>query len=171
MIVESEGYKIDFKDALNAFKFDETDKSKNNYHGVTALKAVDIIAEFEDKFVFVEIKKYDNPSEFNESFYIGDYDTSPRHKYFSWLKNYLKHKFRDSFLYRYAENKVDRPIHYICLLNFENALNVELAKSLRRELPLNKPSKRWINILSKSCNVVNLKKWNEVFTNWPAVEI
>ncbi|HOD39807.1 MAG TPA: hypothetical protein PKW98_12135 [Candidatus Wallbacteria bacterium] len=171
MIVESEGYKIDFKDALNAFKFDETDKNKSNYHGVTALKAVDIIAEFEDKYVFVEIKKYDNSDELVDSFNFIAGGTIPRHKYFSWLKNYLKSKFRDSFLYRYAENKVDRPIHYICLLNFDNALNVELSKSLRRELPLNKPSERWVHILSKSCNVVNLKKWNEVFTNWPAVEI
>ncbi len=171
MIVESDGYKIDFKDAINAIKFDETDKNKTNYHGVTALKAVDIIAEFEDKYVFVEIKKYDNPDEFDESFDIIESDTGTCHKFFSWLKNYLKYKFRDSFLYRYAENKVDRPIHYICLLNFDNALNVKLSNILRRELPLNKPSNRWVNILSKSCNVINLKKWNELFTNWPATEI
>ena len=58
MRVETDGYQIDFTDAIDAFKFDETDKTKPAYHGVTALKAVDVIAEFTDMYVFVEIKEY-----------------------------------------------------------------------------------------------------------------
>lgn len=98
-IIIAEGFSFDFKNALNAFKFDEANQSLPTYHGVTSLKAVDIIAEFEDYYIFVEIKDY----------------TQNQFKY-KKLKNYLKYKFRDTFLYRYAENKVDKPIRYLCLL-------------------------------------------------------
>jgi hypothetical protein len=168
MIVEADGYQIDFKDAIGAFKFDETDKTKPTYHGATVLKAVDVIAEFDSAYVFVEIKDYDTPEDFDELSGVEEEDIKVRQAHFKWLKNYLKYKFRDSFLYRHAENKVDKPIHYLCLLNFDNALNTKMTKSLKNELPVGKKSSRWANEISKSCNALNLKKWNEEFPKWPA---
>ena len=86
---------------------------------------------------------------------------------FKWLKSYLKYKYRDSYLFRHAEDKVDKPIHYICLLTFENALNTALHKALRLELPVGRASSRWKRELVRSCQVVNLEKWNKHFPKWP----
>jgi len=171
MIVVADGYQIDFKDAIHAFKFDEQDTSKPTYHGATVLKAVDVIAELDTAYLFVEIKEYDQPEEFDEDTGVDEKDCKARHDYFKWLKNYLKYKFRDSYLYRHAEHKVDKPIHYLCLLNFDNALNSKMAKSLKTELPVGKASKRWTSELSKSCQVLNLEAWNRNFPKWPAKKI
>lgn len=171
MKVEADGYLIDFTDATDVFKFDETDKSKSSYHGVTALKAVDIIAEFKHNYVFVEIKEYDNSEEFDESKTSDETESKTRRDHFKWLKNYLKYKYRDTLLYRHAENKVDKPIHYLCLLNFDNALNSKMAESLKNELPTGKKSNRWVNEISKSCNAINLSQWNRAFPKWPAQKV
>ena len=45
----------DFTDALDVFVFDEKDKKKPTYHG-QPMKAVDMIAEFPEAYVFVEMK-------------------------------------------------------------------------------------------------------------------
>ncbi len=171
MIVEADGYRINFTDAITAFKFDETDNTKSTYHGVTALKAVDVIAEFNDNYVFVEIKDYKRPEEFDESTGADGNDVKAKHDQFKWLKNYLKYKYRDTLLYRHAENKVDKPIHYLCLINFDSALNVKMTKSLRSELPVGRKTLRWTNEISRSCNTLNLAKWNESFPKWPAEKI
>lgn len=62
-------------------------------------------------------------------------------------------------------------VHYICLLNFDNALNSRMKKELRRELPVGKVSSRWIQPLVASCQVVNVEKWNENFPKWPLTRI
>jgi hypothetical protein len=170
MIVDSDGYKIDFKDAITAFKFDETDSTLPTFHGAP-MKAVDVIAEFESAYVFVEIKDYDNPGDWKESTVKDEQAYDVRQDNFKWLKNYLKYKFRDTYLYRHAENKVDKPIHYVCLLNFDNALNGKMSKSLKSELPVGKASKRWVQELSKSCQVLNIAAWNRNFPQWPVKKI
>ncbi len=174
MIVESDGYLIDFTDAMHAFKFDETDKTSPTFHGVTALKAVDIIAELSDAYLFIEVKEYagsyDTEKDWGEK-ECDEINCIKRKKHFEWLKNYLKYKFRDSYLYRQAENKVNKPIHYICLLNFDNALNTKIAKSLKTELPVGKKTTRWISEISNSCQVMNLDAWNRNFPKWPAKKI
>lgn len=142
-IIEIDGYSFDFPDAADAFVFDETDQSKPNFHGVTQLKCVDIIAEFEDSYIFIEIKDYDDPSISDVKNSQLDHQRKTRQEHFRWLKNYLKYKYRDSYLYRHAEDKVNKPIHYICLTNFDNALNHKMQKDLKYELPVGKVSKRW----------------------------
>ena len=134
------------------------------------MKCVDIIAEFEEVYVFVELKDYDDSSFFG-SFGSGTDDEKTRHAKLNTLKNYLKYKFRDSYLFRYAEQKVDKPIRYICLITFENALNSRIQKSLKRELPVGKASQRWVRELAISCHVVNLNRWNKNFPNWPVSRI
>jgi len=166
-VVETDGFEFCFTDALDAFVFDEKDKTKPTLHGGW-MKAVDIVAEFKDAYVYVELKDYDDPSVYDVLNATTDDEVSDRQKNFKWLKNYLKYKFRDSYLYRYAEEKVEKDVHYICLLTFDNALNSRMQKSLKRELPVGKLSRRWIRELAKSCKVVNLDKWNENFPKWPA---
>jgi hypothetical protein len=165
-----DGFSFDFKDALDAFVFDEKDKSKRTYHG-QPMKAVDIVAEFNEAYVFVEIKNYDDPAIYDDASFSDEEDQKKIRDGFKWLKNYLKYKYRDSYLYRHAEHKVDKPIHYICLLNFDNALNTRIQKTLRKEIPVGKTSKRWKQALLASCQVLNLEKWNQEFTKWPATRI
>ena len=165
-VVKTDGFEFCFTDAIDAFVFDEKDRNKPTFHGGW-MKAVDIVAEFENAYVYVELKNYDDPSICNVlSANSGD-EMSDRQRNFKWLKNYLKYKFRDSYLYRHAEEKVEKPIYYICLITFDNALNSRMQKSLRKELPVGKLSRRWVRTLAIDCKVVNLDKWNQNFPNWP----
>ena len=50
MNVKTDGYSITFPGALEAYVFDETDKSKPTFHGAP-IKAVDIMVEFPDTYI------------------------------------------------------------------------------------------------------------------------
>lgn len=163
--IETDGYKFQFTDAIEVFKFDETDSSKPTFHGAP-MKGVDIVAEFDDEYIYVEIKDYDDLSVFDVKNASTDEETKSRQDNFKWLKTYLKYKYRDSYLFRYAEHKVEKPVHYICLINFDNALNNKMRKDLSRELPVGYASRRWQQPIAKSCQVLNFKKWNENFPKW-----
>ena len=46
MRIEADGFEFDFPDALDAFCFDEKDKTKPHFHGLShAMKAVDLVIE------------------------------------------------------------------------------------------------------------------------------
>jgi len=166
MRVDADGYTFNFQDAIAAFVFDEKDKTKPTFHGAP-MKAVDVVVELESTYLFIEIKHYDRPDEFtvNDNDDIETQHQKNAHQ--KWLKNYLKYKFRDTFLYRYAEGKTDKPVHYLCLVNFDHALNTWLKKNLRKELPVDKPSIRWKLKLAESCQVLNIEAWNTNFPKWP----
>jgi hypothetical protein len=169
-VVEADGFEFRFEDALDAFVFDETDKTKPTFHGAP-MKGVDIVAEFSTSYVFVEMKDYDDQSVFDVPTAATDEERESSLKHFKWLKKYLKYKFRDSYLYRHAEQKVEKPIHYVCLLTFDNALNSRMQKSLKQELPVGRASRRWVQALATSCHVVNVKKWNDNFPKWPVTRL
>lgn len=166
MKVCADGFSFNFTDALDAFVFDEKDKSKPTYHG-QPMKAVDIIAEFKNAYIFVEMKAFDDLEMYNIREYENDEEFKRKKDNFRWLKNYLKYKLRDSVLFRIAEQKNDKPIHYICLLTFDNALNSAMRKFLVKELPVGISSKRWKQEIVNSCQVVNVEKWNANFPKWP----
>lgn len=169
-IIETDGFEFRFEDALEAFVFDETDRTKSTFHGVP-MKGVDIVAEFAEAYVYVELKDYDDQSIYDVLGTLNIDEKNSRQASFKWLKNYLKYKFRDSYLYRHAEQKVDKPVHYICLITFDNALNSRMQKSLKQELPVGIASRRWFQALATSCQVVNLNKWNENFPRWQVTRI
>jgi hypothetical protein len=170
ILVKADGFEFHFTDAIDAFVFDETDRTKPTFHGAP-MKGVDIVAEFADAYIYVELKDYDDPSIYDIRAAADDDEKQMRQDSFKWLKNYLKYKFRDSYLYRHAEQKVDKPVHYICLLTFENALNGRMQKALRQELPVGRASSRWAYALATSCQVLNLEKWNENFPKWPVTRL
>lgn len=170
MKIDADGFSFDFTDTETVFVFDEQDKTKATYHGLP-MKAVDIVAEFDEAYVFVEMKDFHDPLMFDQSLADNDEEENAKRKNFKWLKNYLKYKYRDSYLFRHAERKVDKPIHYICLLTFDNALNTMIQKALRQELPVGKASKRWKTEIVKSCHVVNIDKWNASFPKWKVSRI
>lgn len=164
-VVEVDGFEFCFTDAIDAFVFDEKDKTKPTFHGAP-MKAVDIVAEFEESYLYVELKDHRNPSKYDEYSTEMDDEIHTRRHRFNQLKNGLKYKLRDSYLYRHAENKVEKPVHYICLITFDNALNSRMRDCLRSELPVGRVSLRWVKAFVESCNVVNLDKWNENFPKW-----
>ena len=166
MKIDADGFSFDFTDAIEAFVFDETDRLNPKYHGVP-MKAVDIVAEFAEAYIYVEMKDLGNPDTYNTDLAEDGETLRTRRKHFKKLKNYLKYKYRDTYLYRHAEDKVDKPIHYICLLTFDNALNIVMQKALKQELPTGRASRRWKREIVSSCQVVNVAKWNVNFPKWP----
>ena len=173
MIVEADGYSFNFTDAIYAFNFDDKNPSSPTFHD-TRMKAVDVIAELPNAYVFVEIKEY--PASHDTEADWGDRECdeincAKRKKHSVWLKNYLKYKYRDSFLYRFAEKKVSKPIHYLCLLNFDNALNSQMQNSLAYEIPLYKLPAQWTTKIVDSCQVLNLSAWNRNFPKWPVQKL
>ena len=151
-----DGFAFNFQDAADVFIFDETDKNKATYHGLShAMKAVDLIVEFENHYLFVEVKDFHAPNEYRD----GDY--------FNHLRRVLKYKYRDSLLYRWAEKKLDKPVYYLCLLTLENALISQMNKELRQQLPLGRPVERWQRPIVHKCAVLNEERWNHNFPKWP----
>jgi hypothetical protein len=169
-IIATDGFEFRFTDAVDAFVFDEKDSAMSTFHGAP-MKGVDIVAEFEEAYVYVELKDYDDPSIYDVLGAVTDNEKNSRQDSFKWLKNYLKYKFRDSYLYRHAEQKVEKPVHYLCLITFDNALNSRMQKSMKQELPVGKASRRWVQALATSCQVVNVDKWNENFPKWPVTRL
>lgn len=150
------GFEFEFADAVDAFVFDENDKTLPTYHGLSyAMKAVDLIVELENDYLFVEVKDFHAPDDYRK----GDY--------FNHLREVLKYKYRDSFLYRWAERKLDKPIRYLCLLTLENALISRMNKEIRQQLPPGRPVERWQNAIADSCSVLNEERWNHNFPKWP----
>ena len=157
MIIEADGFKFDFTDARDAFVFDEKDRSKATFHGLShAMKAVDIIVELENDYLFVEVKNLENSTD--------DYQQKEP---FNHLREVLKYKYRDSFLYRWAEGKADKSIRFLCLLTLENPLITRMNKELRGQLPPGLPIARWSNEIAKECLVLNEERWNKNFPKWP----
>ena len=165
MKVEKDGFSLDFTDAKDAFVFDEKDPNSPTCHGAP-MKGVDVIAELDRSYVYVEIK------DFSKKYDIDRKSETNGQEAFNQLKSKLKYKYRDSYLYRHAEHKVEKPIRYICLLgSFDNAMSVHMQKKLKHELPVGIPkgvSTRWKQAIVKSCQVVNLDRWNKAFPKWPA---
>ncbi|MCB5228743.1 MAG: hypothetical protein LHW44_01550 [Candidatus Cloacimonetes bacterium] len=163
--VSCDGYDFDFPKALNAFKFDSTDKNDQYYHGAP-MKAVDIIVEFENEYVFIEIKNFHNRSRYEDETALEPFDIQDNKGALNLLKESLKYKYRDSLLYRFAESKVDNPIHYICLLNLKPSTLYGLAKVLRKELPVGISCARWKKPLAESCVVLNEAMFQSQFPKW-----
>lgn len=156
--VTADGFRFDFSDAEHAFKFDASHDAP--------MKAVDIIVEFAAAYVFIEIKDYDDSDYFNVKLDGTEGEKKERRDHYRWLKGYLKYKYRDSYLYRHAEGKIDKPIYYVCLLTLDNPLNNHLAKELRKELPLGFAGGKWSMEIAASCQIVNEERWKKAFPKW-----
>jgi len=154
MILQEGALQFDFADAIDAFKFDEQAQALATYHGLShCMKAVDFVVEYNDHYLFVEIK---NPQDPNR--YGSEQDKS------ALIKN-LTTKFRDTFLYRWAENKLDKPVRYQCLVELDNAQTLYLMNQLKNQLPTGRQPTRWQRPLAHSCAVANRATWNTTFPN------
>jgi len=159
-MIEVDGFNFSFPDAIDLFIFDEKDKLKPNYHGLShALMAIDLLVELEDVYLFIEIKDFFEPEKYEEK------------EAFKHLRDVLKNKYKDTWLYRWAENKINKPIHYLCLLSLENGLNTRLTKELRIQLPIKSINDRWEREIATNAIALNLERWNQAFPKWQVTRI
>lgn len=159
MKVTVDEYIFDFPEAKELYKFDETDKLSPYFHGVSMMKSVDVMAEFAKFYLWIEIKNFTD-----EDIALMKKEGNQRkpgdEKHIKiTLRNNLVRKYRDTFLYRYAEQKIDKPICYVCLLNFDSALRVFFRGEVAKNIPAGMPTKRWKRGIIDSFIVVNEEDW------------
>ena len=132
--IEKDGFCFDFKGARRVFAFDKSNNSP--------MKKVDLIAEFEggnkNYDVYAEIKNL-TTKELPVKGAKADLRSRKNYKYY--LKT-LKYQYRDTYLYRYAEDKVRKPIYYICLLSLSPELSSLLCEMFGKDLCNDLPLKR-----------------------------
>ena len=161
-----ERVRFDFPDAKALFKFDEKDSMSPTFHGAP-MKGVDVIAEFSKFQLWIEIKEYTS-EEIQRMKNEGDIRRTDEPHLKSFLTGYFKYKFRDTFLYRFCEEKVNLPIVYVCLTNFDNTLNGFFKKGLQKQLPTGKVNpKRWKKelIAKERVIVVDEVAWNRTLAS------
>ena len=163
MLVEGD-LQIALPTAATGRKFDDV------AHGLShCMKAVDFIVEHENQVYFVELKDPEDPSALAErgvgsaayinKFRSGEIDTD------------LKIKFRDSWLYEYAQGRVNRPIIYLVLIGASTLSAAELlarTDALKRQIPVFGPSDRpWVKPFVTGCAVMNIAAWNKALPQFP----
>jgi hypothetical protein len=136
-------------------------------HGLShCMKAVDFIVEMPDRIYFIEIKDPDQTvneagrKQFSDELSSGKIDEE------------LKTKFRDTWIYEWAERRITRkPVYYLILIAFEKLTASELSarkSGVERKLPVLGPSKQtWQRPFVRGCAVLNLAAWNRTFANMP----
>ena len=152
---------ITINGAISASKFDDEQTHLLSH----CMKAVDFVVELTDCYLFIEIKDPQHPNaperetnRFARSFLSGEIDDE------------LKFKYRDSFLYQWADGCADKPIDYMVLIALDrlapsNLLDRQTA--LQRMLPLQRPGQPWPRPIVRSCGVFNIASWNRTFPDYP----
>lgn len=163
--LNEEDLQIEVKDAINATKFDDAS------HGLShCMKAVDFIVERPDCYLFIEFKDPQNPGSaaqrqgvFQQNFLRGKLDQD------------LQYKYRDSFLFEWAEGRADKPIDYLVLIALDSLTAAHLltrTEDLKRKLPVQKStSSPWKRPFVRSCAVFNLAAWNSKLPDLPVTRL
>lgn len=164
--LEERDLRISLPTGVVGRKFD--DKTR---HGLShCMKAVDFIVELSDRIYFIEFKDPDHPrakpedrAAFIEELASGAID------------NDLKIKFRDSWLYQYAEGRLQKPVYYLVLIAAKSLSEAELLArmdALQRQLPVLGPdNKPWKKPFAAGCAVMNIETWNKTFPQFPVSRV
>lgn len=171
MKVRADGFEFEFPGALDAFVFDEKVKSHPRYHGLShAMRAVDFVVELPNDTLFIEVKDFYAPDDYNFKTAVTDDELGQRRQRVNHLRDVLVHKFRDTWLYRWSERAAgttDKPVSYLCVLSLDNGLLGTVGKELKQALPAGRAGPRWQRELSTACVVLNPQRWNSAFPAWP----
>ncbi len=164
MILSERDLEFSFEDAIDAIVFDEVkNKTLPNYHGVSAMSRVDFVVELPAAILFVEVKDPCNPRA-----KAKDVNKFKRTVEDGTLSSVFASKFIDTFIYRWAEDKINKPIHYINLVTLEEELLGVLSDEITSKLPpMNHDVPRWQKKLVNNVQVFNIESWNENFPKWP----
>ena len=166
MVFREEALELTLPDEARGRKFDGSD------HGlVHCMKAVDFIVEEPERVLFIEFKDPDDPrargrqqsKEFLEELKAGDKDDD------------LVRKYRDSFIYRWAEKADEKPIFYYVLIaasQLDEAMLLARTDELKRKLPVDGPkSEAWKRQVAVACAVFNLETWNKHLPEYPVKRV
>lgn len=170
MRIQAGGFEFDFPGALDAYVFDEQAQTARHYHGLShAMKAVDLVVEMPTDTLFIEIKDFFAPDDYNFKAATSPDQRRTRRQLVNHLMHVLVHKFRDTWLYRWSErsdNAPEKPVRYLCLLTLDNGLLGILNKELRQTLPVGVAGPRWQRELGASCAMLNTQRWASLFPAW-----
>lgn len=167
MIEFTEGnLKISFPRSMKAERFDDP-----KTHGLThCMKAVDFIVEKANFTLFIELKDPDHPQakEKNMKAFIKKFSSGS-------LDEELKYKYRDTFLYRWAQGNHRMPVCYCIIIALETLNEAQLlsrTKDLRQKLPLKEASYgKWKRPIVNNCIVFNIQTWNRYQPDIPLSRI
>ena len=159
---------IDFTDAIDAIVFDQMKADKPGYHGVGQMHRVDFVVELEKAILFVEVKDPGNPKAQAEGLakFHGELQDGT-------LSDTFAAKFIDTFLYRWAEDCLNKPVHYVSLVTLgDSSLLPNFSDEIAKKLPpMGKSVPRWQRQLAENCQVFNIDLWNQSFQKWPATRV
>ena len=154
---------IDFTDAIDAFKFDQNDPTHVDFHDIGTMPRVDFVVEMEHEIFFIELKDPGRPDAVD----IGSTKLLKKIEN-GTLDASLIEKYLFTFFFRWAENKLHKSIHYICLITLESPQLLPLTERLETQLAhFFNSSVRWVRKPLASCQVHNIETWTGVFPNWP----
>ena len=151
VLVEND-LEFDFSSAMEAIKFDA-----DALHNPSTMKRVDFIAEYTDRFVFLEIKDPDQPGAANPEAFKTKLLTGN-------LIPDLARKYRDSYWFCNNRGKVTKPIHYVVLISMaslEPALLLAKQDELKKSLPIT--HKDWPAPCAAGCAILNLDQYKKQF--------
>lgn len=172
MQISADGYKFDFADGVvDAFIYD----NPNRADGVHGMKSVDIIAEFPNEYLFVELKKY-KLERGGIEFRCPIWDkkeivarcpvaTDVRKRDLASAKriaNDLRRKYCDTFLARFAQGKNDKDVNYLCVVEgCDGAIALRMRDLVTQSIPRGIPNHSgWVRRIVKNIAVVNVSLWN-----------
>ena len=153
MRLTAEEYIFDFPDALSLVKFD------GESHGMThCMKAVDVVAEFENVRLYIEVKSY----EANSKWLKKGVGTSNDRE----LMDSLTYKYRDSYLYHLCKHqKKDKKSIFVFLTDWTNTPIINgLTNRLQERFPRYGTNPEWKGIWKETfidaVTVVNPSIWS-----------
>jgi hypothetical protein len=170
MKVQADGFEFEFPGALNAYVFDAKHRDEANFHGLShAMSAVDLVVELPADTLFIEVKDFHAPDDYNFGAALSNDQQTERRARVNHLREVLVRKFRDTWLYHWAERDsaaASKPVRYLCVLTLDNGLLGVVNKELRQTLPVGKAGPRWQRELSAGCAVINPERWQTTFPTW-----
>jgi hypothetical protein len=142
--------RISLEDAVSGENFDREEVKQR-----TSIQPVDLIFEFENHSLFVEVKDPDipgasKPDGFKEKLQSGK------------VIRKVAGKFRDTLYFRINSGEQDKKVKYVFLLSMaslDSALLVTKQDELRQSLPASHPL--WENNLT--CVIMNVEQWKRKF--------
>jgi hypothetical protein len=159
---------FDFPNVVNAMKFDQDDSDHPEFHDLRNMPKVDFIIEETDAIFFIEVKDPGKPgaadvgsTRFLKKVVNGTLEAS------------LIEKYIFSFFFRWAEEKLEKSVHYITLVTLETGLLQTIIDGLEDQLSrhFSQQSIRWERNPLTSCQVHNIETWEAVFPDWPITRL
>lgn len=166
----AEGFSFQFAgDLVEACIFDNNEKCVPQSH----LRPVDIIAEFPDEYLFIELKKFRGggiqfkcPVWSDEVVSICPLNTDETKRAKTSVKrlaNDLREKYYQTFINWYAQGKLNKKVRYICMTDGLGLGEiVRLQSTMESQMPIGEKLQGvFVHPILAGLAVVDSKLWNQ----------